>query len=211
MALRSDRWAIPGNLYAASVASPGTEIELAQLDGTNYPFAAGSRDQNLNYEPTFAPVAAGGYFWLVFHSRRTYGSRLVDAAYVEPGVGLKQLWVAAFDQAPVAGVDPSHPAFYLGGQDTGALNARGFWALSPCLPDGQTCQTGTDCCNGFCNAPEDDGGLDAGGGALVCGQPSGCAPDGSKCKTSADCCNAPAGTTCINSVCSEPPPEGGVQ
>jgi hypothetical protein len=199
---------LSGNLYAAKVTNPGTEIHLEALDGTQYPFAAGTRDQNLDYEPTFAPVAAGGYFWIVFHSRRTYGNKLTNAAYEQPGVGVKQLWVAAFDQAPAPGSDPSHPAFHLGGQDPSALNTRGYWALSPCLPDGKSCQTGTDCCSGYCEGTTDAGAAD---GGLVCGQVSGCSPDGSKCTTTADCCNAPSGTTCINSVCSEPPPEGGVQ
>jgi hypothetical protein len=202
---------VPGDLYVASVANPGTEIALGTLDGLNYLFAAGSRDEHLNYEPTFAPVAAGGYFWLIFHSRRTYGNELTQPAYVEPGVGLKQLWIAAFDQAPTAGVDPSHSAFYLGGQSSDALNTRGFWSLSPCLPDGQSCMTGTDCCNGYCDGSEDGGAGDAG---LVCGQATpGCSQDGNKCTQTSDCCNAPTGTTCINQVCSVPPPkpDGGVQ
>ncbi|MGH7295336.1 MAG: hypothetical protein ACRELB_10400, partial [Polyangiaceae bacterium] len=71
---------VPGDLYAANV-STGVEILLANLDGTTYPFAAGSRDLHFNYEPTFAPVAAGGYFWLVFHSRRTYGTKITQPAY----------------------------------------------------------------------------------------------------------------------------------
>jgi hypothetical protein len=203
---------IPGDVYLASVANPGTEVELDALDGTSYPFAAGSRDQHLNYQPTFAPVAAGGYFWLLFHSRRTYGNKLVSGAYEEPGVGTKQLWVSAFDQAPTAGADPSHPAFYLGGQSPIALNTRGFWALNPCLQDGLSCQTGTDCCSGFCQGTPDagpEGGAPAGDGGLVCGQSSGCSADGNKCSTTADCCNALSGTTCINSVCSVPPPRDG--
>jgi hypothetical protein len=202
---------IPGDLYLASVTNPGTEIALGTLDGLTYPFAAGGRDQHLNYEPMFAPVAAGGYFWLIFHSRRTYGNELVQPAYSEPGVGLKQLWVAAFDQAPTAGVDPSHSPFYLGGQSPVALNTRGFWSLSPCLADGQSCQMGTDCCGGYCNGAPDGGATDAG---LVCGQPMpGCSQDGNKCMQTADCCNAATGTTCINQVCSVPPPkpDGGVQ
>ncbi len=203
---------LQGDLYAVSVANPGTEIELNALDGTTYPFAAGDRDRHYSYQPTFAPVAAGGYFWLLFHSRRTYGSKLTSGAYEEPGVGTKQLWVAAFDQAPSAGTDPSHPAFYLGGQSPITLNTRGYWALNPCLQDGVSCQTGTDCCSGYC-----DGTLDAGAdaapvaadGGFVCGQATGCSQDGNKCTTTADCCNALAGTTCINSVCSVPPPRDG--
>jgi hypothetical protein len=190
---------IPGDLYVASVASPGTEIRLDALDGTSYPFAAGDRDRHLSYEPTFAPVAAGGYFWIVFHSRRTWGNAITGPAYVQEGQGVKQLWVAAFDQAPQAGKDPSHSAFYLPGQDPTTLNMRGYWALDPCKGDGQGCQSGTECCGGYCG-PAPDGGL-------VCTSVgSGCSQDGNKCTTSSDCCGAQQGATCINGVCSEPPP-----
>ncbi len=188
------------DLYAASVASPGTEVLLANLDGTTYPFAAGERDRHLSYEPTFAPVAAGGYFWLVFHSRRTYGTVLTGAAYVKEGEGTKQLWVAAFDQSPKAATDPSHPAFHLEGQDTTTLNMRGAWALEPCRGDGQGCQSGTECCGGYCGAAPD-------GGVVCLSQSTGCAQDGDKCKLAADCCNAPKGATCINDVCSVAPPK----
>ena len=141
---------VPGDLYVASVATPGTEIPLAALNGTGYPFAAGARDLDLDYEPTFAPVAAGGYFWVVFHSRRTWGNAITGAAYNGEGSGVKQLWVAAFDQAPAAGKDPSHAAFYLPGQDATTLNMRGYWALDPCEGDGLGCQSGTECCGGYC-------------------------------------------------------------
>jgi len=186
------------DLYMASVANPGTEILLANLDGTSYPFAAGARDQHLNFEPTFAPVAAGGYFWVVFHSRRTFGNALTGPAYVMEGQGTKQLWVAAIDQAPVAGKDPSHPAFWLPGQDTTTLNMRGYWALSPCLGDGQGCQSGIDCCGGYCDAAGD-------AAAPVCqSSTTGCSNAGDHCNTAADCCGTLS--VCINNVCSEPPP-----
>jgi hypothetical protein len=195
---------VPGNLYVASVANPGTEIPLDALNGTSYPFAAGSRDQNLDYEPTFAPVAAGGYFWVVFHSRRTWGNALTGPAFVAEGQGVKQLWVAAFDQSPTAGMDPSHSAFYLPGQDDTTLNMRGYWALDPCKGDGAGCQSGTECCGGYC-AADSDGGVD---GGLVCtSTSSGCSQDGDKCMTASDCCGASAGTQCINQVCSQPPPQ----
>jgi hypothetical protein len=190
---------VAGDLYMASVASPGTEVALDALNGTNYPFAAGDRDRHYDYEPTFAPVAAGGYFWVVFHSRRTFGNALTGPAYVGDGQGTKQLWVAAIDQNPQPGKDPSHPAFLLPGQDLTTLNMRGYWALDPCKGDGEGCQTGTDCCGGYC----DDGG-DA--GAPVCkSQSSGCSNAGDHCDASADCCDKSA--TCINHVCSEAPPQ----
>lgn len=192
---------VPGDLYAASVSSPGTEISLGNLNGTNYPFAAGARDKDLDYEPTFAPVAAGGYFWVVFHSRRTWGNAITGQAYVQEGQGVKQLWVAAFDQAPKANTDPSHPAFYLPGQDATTLNMRGYWALDPCKGNGQGCSAGVDCCGGYCAAGGPDGGL-------VCSSTSsGCSQAGDKCAKTSDCCGAATGVTCINGACAEPPPQ----
>ena len=185
-----------GDLYLASATTPNTEIRLAKVDGDSYPFAAGSRDLSYNYEPTFAPVASGGYFWAVFTSRRTYGNTLTGAPSA-----VKQLWVVAIDQNPKPGVDPSHAAFHLQGQDESNLAMRGFWSLPPCAQNGQGCQSGTDCCGGYCEAGPD-------GGAPVCGaMPVGCAQNGDKCSTTSDCCGAATGVTCINHVCSVPPPQ----
>lgn len=183
-----------GDLYIADVKNGGNEVKLANIDGDGYPFAAGARDLNKNFEPSFAPVAAGGYFWVVFHSRRTYGNVLVAGPDQ-----VKQLWIAAIDQNPKLGVDPSHPAFRLPGQAIDTLNLRGYFALDPCKADGQGCTSGTDCCNGYCDPAPD-------GGGPVCGPKQGCANNGDKCDVSADCCGSASGTTCINHVCSEPTP-----
>ncbi len=184
---------IQGDLYIADTGT-GAEARLANLDGDGYPFAAGARDLHYNFEPSLAPVAAGGYFWVVFHSRRTYGNISTGAANT-----VKQLWVAAIDQNPTAGKDPSHPAFRLPGQDISTLNLRGYFALNPCKSDGQTCQSGTDCCGGYCDPSPD-------GGAPVCGPKNGCSHTGDHCDTNGDCCNSTSGVTCINHVCSEPTP-----
>ena len=124
---------------------PTRRCASPRLDGDGYPFAAGARDLSWNFEPSFAPVAAGGYFWVVFTSRRTYGNILTGDKTV-----VKQLWVAAIDQNPKPGVDPSHPAFHLTGQDEANLAMRGFWALDPCKGDGRGCASGTECCGGYC-------------------------------------------------------------
>jgi hypothetical protein len=186
-----------GDLYFASAVTPNQEVRLAKLDGDGYPFAAGARDLSWNFEPSFAPVAAGGYFWAVITSRRTYGNILTGDKTV-----VKQLWVAAIDQNPKPGVDPSHPVFHLTGQDETNLAMRGFWALDPCKGDGQGCASGTECCGGYCAGPAGDS------GAAVCSsQSQGCSQDGDKCTVSSDCCSAAQGTTCINDVCSEAPPQ----
>jgi hypothetical protein len=190
-------YATLGDMYLADTTTPNSEIRLAALDGDSYPFAAGARDLHYNFEPTFAPVAAGGYFWVVFTSRRTYGNVLTGTTAVT-----KQLWVAAIDQNPKPGVDPSHPAFLLPGQDATTLNLRGFWALDPCKGAGQGCASGTECCGGYC----DGTGGDSGGPVCTAMAPA-CAADGDKCNVASDCCTASAGTTCINHVCSEAAPK----
>jgi hypothetical protein len=182
------------DLYFASTVMPGQEVRLAKVDGDGYPFAAGARDLSYNYEPTFAPVPSGGYFWVVFTSRRTYGNQRLEAKDA-----VKLLWVAAIDLNPTPGVDPSHPPFLLPGQDETQINMRGFWALDPCKGDGAGCATGTECCGGFCDGSGTDGGL-------VCKSAGTCAQDGDKCNVTTDCCNAASGTTCINHVCAEPGP-----
>jgi len=44
--------------------------------------------------------------------------------------------VAAIDINPTPGTDPSHPAFYLPGQELNAGNLRGFWVVDPCKQNG---------------------------------------------------------------------------
>jgi hypothetical protein len=184
------------DLFLASTVTPNQEIRLAKLNGDGYPFAAATpRDLSYNYEPTFAPVPSGGYFWTVFTSRRTYGNQRIEGKDA-----VKLLWVAAIDLNPVAGKDPSHAAFLLPGQDENSVNMRGFWALDPCKGDGAGCASGTECCGGFCDGTGGDGGL-------VCKSAGTCALDGDHCNVTADCCNAASGSTCINHVCAEPGPK----
>lgn len=181
------------DLVVAATDGSLVEIPLDRLNGATYPFGAGDRDRHLNYEPTFAPVASGGYFWVVFTSRRTLGNRLTG----DPGA-VKQLWVAAIEQNPTPGQDPSFSAFWVPGQDPGQPNMRGFWALDPCKQEGQSCAVGSDCCTGACIE-------DPGGAGLVCGTPGEqtCAPEGGHCDTDADCCQG----ECVNSFCSQAPPK----
>jgi WD40-like Beta Propeller Repeat len=191
-----------GDFFMASTATANQEVRLARLDGDGYPFAApNGRDLHFNFEPTFAPVPSGGYFWVVFTSRRTYGNTLTGAPNSDASgyLGTKQLWVAAIDLAPTAGKDPSHPPFLLPGQDQASINMRGFWALDPCKGDGAGCATGTECCGGFCDGTGPDGGL-------VCKSAGTCAADGDHCDQTQDCCNVANGSTCINHVCAEPTP-----
>ncbi len=164
----------------------------------------GFDDTTLNYEPTVLPIVVGGYAWVVFTSRRLYGNQLTAVPWQSwpqdydttslAQATVKKLWVAAIDLSAPASADPSHPAFYLPAQEILAGNSRGFWVLDPCKADGQSCQTGDQCCNGFCEAAAD-------GGALVCGSGTvgACSVVQEKCTTAADCCDTT--NTCTNGFC----------
>lgn len=149
-----------------------------------------------NYEPTVLPIPSGGFFWVVFTSRRTYGNSS-DAR--------KQLWVAAISPTSSSGVDPSHPAFYLPNQTLSSGNERGFWALDACKPSGNECRSGDECCDGFCR-PENDADP---GSKLVCKKPPAgeCSRSGEKCTQTSDCCDGSNGTTCIGGFCSPQGPK----
>jgi hypothetical protein len=160
-------------------------------------------DAALNYEPTVNPVASGGYYWVVFTSRRIYGNLITSKPWGSNGAlggPIKKLWVAAIDMNPAAGADPSHPAFYLPGQEIAAGNTRGFWVVDPCKANGKSCETGDECCNGFCRKDPD-------GGALVCmDEPPGstCSQEFEKCTVDADCCDPTE--KCIAGKCSQAKP-----
>ena len=192
-----------GVVYLPKLASPSAVTCTA--DGT----AVGGinpdhgDDVNLNYEPTVNPVASGGYAWVVFTSRRMYGNEATIPPFCSDprGVDLitnitpKKLWVAAIDLGAAPGTDASHPGFYLPAQELLAGNSRGFWVLDPCRPDGTTCSTGDQCCNGYCEANGD-------GGALVCSNVppnTMCSQPQEKCATTANCCDPM--DTCIGGFC----------
>jgi hypothetical protein len=182
---------------------------LDKLNGLGYLPAgpnAHDHDETLNYEPTVNPVPSGGYAWVVFTSRRMYGNVATinpywsDPRYKDITVTptTKKLWVAAIDLNAPPGTDPSHPAFYLPAQELLAGNMRGYWVVDPCQADGNACETGDECCGGYCRPN--------GSGALVCSNvvPQ-CAQEFERCTTNADCCNSP-NLLCINSRCATPDP-----
>jgi hypothetical protein len=164
-------------------------------------------DWELNYEPTVNPVPSGGYAWVVFTSRRLYGNvATINPFYSDPRYHdltstptPKKLWVAAIDLNAPPGTDPSHPAFYLPAQELLAGNSRGYWVVDPCKSDGNACETGDECCGGFCRP-------DGTTGALVCTDKTPtCAHEFEKCSVDTDCCNTPA-YQCINGRCALPLP-----
>ena len=169
---------------------------LDQLDG----YAANgtylpANDPNLSFAPTVLPVAVGGYFWTVFTSHRAYGNVFPSQ---KNGDQDGQLWVAAIDLSPSDGVDPSHPAFYLDGQEDVADNLRGFWVLDPCKEDGAECTGGDECCGGYCQT-------DASGKYTCSPMSNGCSHDLDKCTTAADCCDT--SSECINGHCAQTVPK----
>jgi hypothetical protein len=184
----------PNNHGASTATDPDDGFSEAGLD-----------DTTLSYEPTVLPVVAGGYAWVVFTSRRMYGNELQAVPWQSwpPSYNtqdltqatVKKLWVAAIDLNAPAGTDPSHAAFYLPAQELLAGNSRGFWVLAPCKQQGQGCQSGDQCCNGYCES--------GGDGGLVCSStPPTCSGVSDKCVTSADCCDT--SNKCINGFCAQP-------
>jgi hypothetical protein len=207
----------------ASESTKGTQAELwwvdlttkmaSRLDSLNGRQGGGSylptmpstdhtQDQILNYEPTVSPVPSGGYAWVVFTSRRLYGNIATlkpywsDPRYVNLTAAptTKKLWVAAVDLNGTPGTDTSHPAFYLPAQEILAGNSRGYWVVDPCEQNGSSCETGDQCCGGYCEN-------------MTCSaQPPACSTLNDKCTADADCCGVTQGTQCINGRCADPTP-----
>ncbi|MFT3776370.1 MAG: hypothetical protein QM820_64325 [Minicystis sp.] len=177
-----------------------------------------AEEANLDYEPTVLPIAVGGYYWVVFTSRRAYGNTIAVGGTVPGGDNKwgslvnggevpsvrKKLWVAAIDLDYTGKPDPSHPAFYLGEQELTAGNMRAFVSLEPCKPDGNTCESAAECCNGFCRPT---GMTDPDGNPITAcvPPPGGCSGVDEACTTAADCCDTKA--QCINGRCALPPPQ----
>jgi hypothetical protein len=171
-----------GAIWLQKATTGSTPTRLTTLTDCS-PNAA---DHNITFEPTFNPIDRGGYDWVVVTSERDWGNRITGAA----DSGKKRLWVAAIDKATGA-TDPSHPPFFLEGQEEATTNMRGFWALAACVPTqgGGACQAGFECCSGFC-----DMGKCVDTGTLAC------QPTGGTCMTAADCCN-PSVVNCTNGTC----------
>jgi hypothetical protein len=221
------------NLSGGTSESPPqyAELRLIELDGTvktlsalNGRDASGASllpygegvDNNMDYEPNVMPLPVGGYYWVVFTSRRAYGNTVApgravtgqpfDVPAQDPwgsNAGpspRKKLWVAAIDlnHADAANVDPSHPAFYLEGQEPESANMRAFAALAPCLPNGANCETGSDCCGGYCRQNGND---ESGAPILQCVPPlmNTCSNVDEPCMTAAQCCDPT--NLCIGGRC----------
>lgn len=188
----------------------GKAHALDAANGKGY-LASGSTghgdDTTLQYEPTVAPIVAGGYAWVVFTSRRVYGNVATrDPFESDPrghdltpgnskGPTTKKLWVTALNIPATPGTDPSHPAFYLPAQELFAGNSRGFWSLDVCKADGTQCSGGDECCGGYCTVVTE---------FPVCGsdRPKACVQEYDKCNVDADCCKDRGALSCIGGRCS---------
>ncbi len=139
-------------------------IQLDRLNGYDedgtftLPYSE-AEEAHVNYEPTLLPVPVGGYYWVIFTSRRAYGNYLGPDGSAgglskwgtcdpETPSPRKKLWVAAIDTNWQGEIDPSHPAFYLPGQELATGNMRAFAALEPCRDEDVECEFAFECCDG---------------------------------------------------------------
>lgn len=184
-----------GNLFLADAdADPGASGSVPTVE-----LLRANPGQNA-YLPTFNPKVEGGYMWIAFFSRRDFG-------HITRGTERPQIWVAAIDEDadPSTGEDPSHPAFWLPGQDPTTDNLSSFFAPRPCAPAGGSCDTDAACCGELLCRPE--------GGDYTCVPPEeACALTSDPCESDDACCeglicaDAPGGgRACLppGEVCSE--------
>jgi hypothetical protein len=154
-----------------------------------------------NY-PSVLPVSVGGYAWMFWTGRRSWGTRGggifdPDAEGALPGAAgssnSRRIWVSALRLSDVtrgdALTDPSAPAFFLEGQGD-RPSMRVFAALDACRAEGSACGSGVDCCGGYCSAGE-------------CRVPdtSVCSKSMDACTTAADCCQDGTGQVCNGGFC----------
>ena len=214
-----------GGAYYADLRLVDVESQsVSTLDALNGYAANGelylpggaAQEEHLNYEPSVLPVPVGGYYWVLFTSRRTYGNSLAPGGSEPRGDDIwgipqgedaetpsprKKIWVAAIDIDHQGAVDPSHPAFYLPGQELESGNMRAFAALEPCKKRGKGCESAAECCDGFCRETGRD---DAGAPVLECVPPpdNACSNIDEACAVAGDCCMAKS--LCINKRCAAP-------
>jgi hypothetical protein len=98
-----------------------TGADDAASNTTYLPF--GAADVHQNYDPAVSPGASGGYAWVFFDSRRNYGNAGL----------LRAIWCAAVDVSPTGtySADPSHPPFFMPGQELTASTIRPVPVLDP--------------------------------------------------------------------------------
>ena len=184
------------HLYYVDLASK----QLVRLDNAMRVADVGEYGYD-NY-PSVLPVSVGGYAWLFWTGRRSWGTRgggifQPSATGELPGLAgsssSRRIWVSALRLSDPSGVDrltdPSSPAFFLEGQGD-RPSMRVSAALDACRPEGSACETGVDCCGGYCLAS-------------VCNVPDApmCSKPMDACTTAADCCQDGTGQACVGGFC----------
>jgi hypothetical protein len=111
-----------GSLHVTYLDAPGTSTPLdvanGYRDGISY---LPHRDHDYEFFPFVSPVTADDYVWVLFTSRRKLGNLTMQAPDVPDS---KKIWVSAISVGGQQGTDPSHPPFYLEGQEIDAGNWR---------------------------------------------------------------------------------------
>lgn len=197
----SDLWTVD---IATGKARPLDRANGYLTDGAPTYLPEPGRDEHLEFFPTISPIAEGGYFWVFFTSRRTYGNTIDDTNSLGVGDAVtKKIWVSAYNIRTGNIIeDPSNPPFYLPGQEDGSGNIRAFAALEPCHAEGDSCESGVDCCMGHCYMGK-------------CGEPPPpppgqppppprCLNIDEACTSASQCCDANA--VCVRSFCEVPAP-----
>jgi hypothetical protein len=202
--------------FSPSYHAASASFTINQADSCSVSAAVtGVNDYQLNYLPSMAPTQAGGLNWVVFTSRRMYGNIAYDDPWdAEPGSKgcngntipctctsgnppTKKLWIAAVNSNFTAGTDPSHPAFYLPGQELMAGNSDGYWVNSKCADIGTTCSSSDDCCGGTGTSPT----TRCSAATNTCLSISSCSAVGASCASTTDCCSGlvcGGSGTCMN-------------
>ena len=182
-----DEWLVFGRPTSGSRSTGNGDLWIVGTDGNDLRKLAIASSDNRSFNPTFAPLRAGGYFWVTFITRRDYGNTLV-------GANRQQLWITAISDPPNELDDPSNPPFYVRGQEDCAKSENAFFAPDPCIEDPDaTCESGIDCCGGQCVKPFEDANY------KICGEAGDCVELGNACEQDADCCNPLA--KCVDGYC----------
>jgi hypothetical protein len=209
------------NMHGTATNSSGTAISLPS--GVS---ASSFVDTAYNYEPTALPITVGGYSWVVFTSRRMYGNiATINPYWSDPRYQdlsqeptPKKLWIAAIDANPTVGGDPSHPAFYLPGQELMAGNARAYYVLNGCnqaatsqssASSANVCASNLDCCQAPTGAAYSvqcvlDTPLTSAQTRHCLQISNSCAGSGQTCSQDTDCCSYASGGKCANAQCQDP-------
>jgi hypothetical protein len=120
----TDLFIVDAASHTATMLSQAMGFHSASdLESAHTYLPGGVVDLHENYYPAVSPAASGGYAWAFFDSARTYGNQGAHRA----------IWGTAITVSSdgTYGADPSHPAFYLPGQDGATPNFRAVPVLDP--------------------------------------------------------------------------------